>query len=47
MRSRLAALLSFVLLMSPVLLAHAQDADPNLWLEDVEGKKALAWVKER
>ena len=47
MRSRLAALLSFVLLMSPVLLAHAQDVDPNLWLEDVEGKKALAWVKER
>jgi prolyl oligopeptidase len=24
-----------------------QDEDPNLWLEDVQGDKALAWVRER
>ena len=27
--------------------AGAQDDDPNLWLEEVDGKKALEWVKER
>lgn len=27
--------------------AAAKDEDPYLWLEEVEGKKALAWVKER
>ena len=25
----------------------AQDADPFLWLENVEGERALEWVKER
>jgi prolyl oligopeptidase len=31
-----------------VLPALAQDnGDPNLWLEEVTGEKALAWVKER
>jgi prolyl oligopeptidase len=25
--------------------AHAVTADPNLWLEDVEGTKALDWVR--
>src|SRR5262249_36629750 len=30
------------------LTATGQDAsDPNLWLEEVTGEKALAWVKER
>ncbi len=35
------------------LLAHApamsqtQDQDPYLWLEDVQGQRALAWVRER
>src|SRR5690349_4792746 len=29
--------------------AHAQPAqdDPNLWLEEVMGEKAIAWVKEQ
>jgi prolyl oligopeptidase len=27
--------------------AAAQDPDPFLWLEDVEGERALGWVKER
>ena len=27
--------------------AVAGDTDPYLWLEEVEGEKALAWVKER
>ncbi len=31
-----------------LLPARAEDAkDPHLWLEDVTGEKALAWVKER
>ena len=31
-----------------VLPAKGQDGgDPNLWLEEVIGDKALAWVKER
>jgi prolyl oligopeptidase len=27
--------------------AAAADVDPNLWLEDIEGTKAIDWVKER
>ena len=40
--------LALTLLASPAL-AHAADtaADPYLWLEDVEGEKALEWVKAR
>src|SRR5262245_36585673 len=30
-----------------VPVAAADDKDPNLWLEEVTGEKALAWVKER
>jgi len=33
-------------LLSAAALA-ADDKDPYLWLEEVEGKKALEWVKER
>ena len=35
-------------LLSPIL-SHAQDAatDPNLWMEDVTGDRALAWVREQ
>ncbi|MBK7190425.1 MAG: S9 family peptidase [bacterium] len=47
MRSRLAALLALVFLASLAATACAQADDPNLWLEEVEGKKALEWVKER
>jgi prolyl oligopeptidase len=39
-----------VVLVLPALVvpARASDArDPTLWLEEVTGKKALAWVKER
>ncbi|MFO0422255.1 MAG: S9 family peptidase, partial [Planctomycetia bacterium] len=28
-------------------VAHADDTDPYLWLEDVGGEKPLAWVRER
>ncbi len=28
-------------------IGHAVDTDPHLWLEDVEGDAALAWVRER
>ncbi|MBL8329009.1 MAG: S9 family peptidase [Rubrivivax sp.] len=51
---RLLALLGFVGLMTMTLPhTHAQTApaaapaDPHLWLEDVEGDKALTWVRER
>jgi prolyl oligopeptidase len=47
MRSRLAALLALVFLASLAATACAQADDPNLWLEEVDGKKALEWVKER
>ena len=33
-------------LLLACVLAHADD-DPYLWLEDVEGEKALAWVEEQ
>ncbi len=35
-----------VLLLAPAAFAAAP-VDPNLWLEDVEGKKAIDWVKAR
>jgi len=36
------------LLMGTALIAHAEEPnDPHLWLEDVGGEKALAWVKEQ
>ena len=47
MRSRLAAMLALVFLASLAATACAQADDPNLWLEEVDGKKALEWVKER
>jgi len=43
----LAALLALVFLASLAATACAQADDPNLWLEEVDGKKALEWVKER
>jgi len=33
--------------LSCFAVAAADDADPYLWLEDVEGTKALAWAKEQ
>jgi prolyl oligopeptidase len=47
MRFRPLALLALTLLTSLSALARAQVDDPNLWLEEVDGKKALEWVKER
>ena len=32
---------------TPVLIAGDEPDDPYLWLEEVAGAKALAWVKER
>lgn len=45
MRSRWIAPWALMLLIP--LTAAADDDDPNLWLEEVDGKKALEWVKER
>ncbi len=43
--------LSIILLLCTIVLAAAaglaQEEDPYLWLEEVEGEKALEWVKER
>jgi prolyl oligopeptidase len=33
------------LLIAASMAAHAQQEDPYLWLEDVTGDKAIAWVK--
>jgi prolyl oligopeptidase len=40
-------MLALVFLASLAATACAQADDPNLWLEEVDGKKALEWVKER
>ena len=34
-------------LLTGAAMANAADEDPYLWLEDVEGAKALEWVKVR
>jgi len=34
-------------LLWPSAVAAASDVDPYLWLEDVEGAKALAWAREQ
>ena len=34
-------------LLTGAAMANAADEDPYLWLEDVEGAKALDWVKAR
>jgi prolyl oligopeptidase len=37
-----------IMIVLAAAIASAQDAsDPNLWLEEVTGEKALTWVKER
>ena len=49
-RSLLCAAVS-ALVASPWMTARAHtmndDTDPYLWLEDVQGDRALAWVRER
>ncbi len=50
MRLNRNALIALVLLVAgllPYARALAEDKDPYAWLEDVEGKKALEWVKKR
>ena len=44
-----ALLLAACTATSPAMtaVAAADDRDPYLWLEDVEGERALAWVRER
>lgn len=39
--------LFFTLLLLLATFAVQESSDPYLWLEEVEGEKALAWVKER
>ncbi len=44
MRSQLA--LAFAVLL-PMIVQAADATDPYLWLEDVDGEEAIAWVKEQ
>ena len=44
-RASLAAL-AFSCSITAVAAAAPQDKDPYLWLEDIEGAKALDWVKK-
>jgi prolyl oligopeptidase len=46
MKKALAAAAVIAVLSGLVVIA-ADDADPYLWLEEVEGAKALAWAKEQ
>src|SRR5689334_3767494 len=39
--------LALALAASPVHAETMVDDDPYLWLEDVEGERALVWVRER
>jgi len=39
--------LAAAVVLSCLAVFAADDADPYLWLEDVEGAKALAWAKEQ
>jgi prolyl oligopeptidase len=45
MRQRL--LVAVLITLLAVTFAVAKDEDPYLWLEEVEGEKALAWAKEQ
>lgn len=36
-----------VLVATGIVRAHAEPADPHLWLEQTESKKALAWVRRK
>ena len=38
---------TFVLVLTALPFAMAEEADPHIWLEDVEGEKALDWVREK
>ena len=48
MKGTLSVLLSVLFALLWVQRASCQEeADPYLWLEDIEGEKALSWVKEK
>ncbi len=42
-----AALAAFVLGSCSTMVTQRSDNDPYLWLEEVEGERALAWVREQ
>jgi prolyl oligopeptidase len=44
---RRAYVAAIVISVLPSLALIAQESDPNAWLEDVEGAKAVAWAKEQ
>ena len=45
MRQRL--LVAVLITLLAATFAVAKDEDPYLWLEEIEGEKALAWAKEK
>ncbi len=45
--SLLCAWFASACLLSPAMSQTASDTDPYLWLEDVQGERALKWVRER
>ena len=45
MRNKLS--IAFLIALFTATICIAADEDPYLWLEEVEGEKALAWAKER
>lgn len=47
MNMKIMVMLLFAASISPVALLAADEPDPYLWLEDIEGPEALAWVEER
>jgi prolyl oligopeptidase len=47
MKRLLSSALALMLVAAAGAPLAAQDTDPFLWLEDVEGERALGWVKER
>src|SRR5688500_16717301 len=47
MRPDLSLWLALALAAAPAAAQTVPEDDPYLWLEDVEGERALAWVRER
>ncbi|MBD3220928.1 prolyl oligopeptidase family serine peptidase, partial [bacterium] len=45
--NRVCLLVPLILLLATASLTAVADDDPYLWLEEVEGEKALEWVEER
>jgi prolyl oligopeptidase len=47
MKGAISVLLSVLSTVVWVQGAKGQEADPYLWLEDIEGEKAMSWVKQK